>query len=93
MLCYCPCLSFSIERLRKECVAVESDWGLAAQVATDFEIEQHVNWCLSEAAIWTASGRGSSRHHPKPASGKAYRHCSTMTNEAAHVKGDVQPIN
>jgi len=37
-------------------VQTEPDWDMAAQPAPGDEVDQRINWWLSEAAISTASG-------------------------------------
>jgi hypothetical protein len=36
---------------------IEPDWDLVGQLAPDYEIDQHVNWCEREAVIQTRCAR------------------------------------
>ena len=48
-----------------EGVEIEPDWDPAAQPAPDYEVDQRVNWWLSEMAIALRCGVGCVRGEPK----------------------------
>jgi hypothetical protein len=47
-----------------EALQVEPDWGLAAQQTPDYEVDQRVNWCVLETAIFMPSGFAMVRPQP-----------------------------